>query len=159
MKKYVRVDGLIWVILGIAMCLGSIKLQLGSFHAPGPGFLPFLSGVSLGFFGFIQMLSPLFAGANERQQQSSYEGRMKWDWRKSLTPFLTLMTLLAYILLLEPLGFVLTTFVCLLLLFKFSEPKRWLMPLILSSVTAVLSYLIFSVWLQSHFPKGLLTFW
>lgn len=159
MKKSVRVDGFIWVILGIALCLGSIELQLGSFRVPGPGFLPFLSGVSLGFFGFIQMLSPLFAGANERQQQNSHEGRMKWNWRKSLTPLLTLMTLLAYILLLEPLGFVLTTFVCLVLLFKLSEPKRWLMPMVLSSVTAVLSYLIFSVWLQSHFPKGLLTFW
>ena len=159
MKKYLRVDGLIWVILGIALCLGSVKLQLGSFRVPGPGFLPFCSGVSLGFFGFIQMLSPLFAGADERQQQNSYEGRVKWNWRKSLTPLLTLMTLLAYILLLEPLGFVLTTFVCLLLLFKLSEPRRWLMPMVLSGVTAVLSYLIFSVWLQSHFPKGLLTFW
>jgi putative tricarboxylic transport membrane protein len=159
MNKSVRVDGLIWVILGIALCLGSVELQLGSFRAPGPGFLPFLSGVALGFFGFIQMLSPLFAPADERQQQSSDEGRVQWNWRKSITPLLTLLTLLAYILLLEPLGFVLTTFVCLLLLFKFSEPKRWLAPLILSSVTAVLSYLIFSVWLQSHFPKGLLTFW
>ncbi len=84
---------------------------------------------------------------------------LKWNWRKSLTPLLTLMTLLAYILLLEPLGFVLTTFVCLLLLFKLSEPRKWLMPMVLSGVTAVLSYLIFSVWLQSSFPKGLLTFW
>jgi len=158
-KKYIQADGLIWVILGIAMCIGSIKLQLGSFRAPGPGFLPFLSGVSLGFFGFIQMLSPLFAGANERQQQKSYESRTKWNWRRSLTPLLTLTTLFAYILLLEPLGFMLTTFVCLLLLFKLSEPRRWLRPLVLSGVTAVLSYLLFSVWLQAHFPKGLLTFW
>jgi putative tricarboxylic transport membrane protein len=158
-KKYIRADGLIWVIIGIAMCIGSIKLQLGSLRAPGPGFLPFFSGALLGIFGLILMVSTALAGEKEREQPENSESRMKWNWRRSLTPLLTLGTLFAYILLLEPLGFMLTTFVCLLLLFKLSEPRRWLMPLVLSGVTAVLSYLLFSVWLQAHFPKGLLTFW
>jgi putative tricarboxylic transport membrane protein len=159
MKRHLQTDGLIWIILGIAMCIGSIKLQLGSFRAPGPGFLPFLTGASLGIFGLILMGSTVFAGRGEREHLRSDEGLEKWNWRKSRAPLLTLMTLLVYIGLLEPLGFVLTTFVCLLLLFKLSEPKRWLMPLILSGVTSILSYLLFSVWLKCQFPRGLLKFW
>ena len=80
-------------------------------------------------------------------------------WKRFLNPLLTVAILLGYILLLEPLGFLLTTFVCLLFLFKLSEPRRWVMPTILSACTATLSYLIFSVWLQSQLPKGLLKFW
>src|SRR3989339_2173442 len=148
MKKHLTADGLIWVILGIALCIGSIKLHLGSFRAPGPGFLPFLSGASLGIFGLILMGSTFWGGEKKTERPRNDENPMKWTWKKSRTPLLTLMILFAYLLLLEPLGFVFTTFFCLLLLFKLSEPRRWLMPLVLSGATSVLSYLLFSVWLQ-----------
>jgi len=159
MKKHLQADGLIWVILGIAMSVGSIGLQLGSFRAPGPGFLPFLSGASLGIFGLILMVSTGFMGGKGEERPKNDESPMRWNWRKSRTSLLTLVTLLAYIVLLEPLGFMLTTFVCLFLLFKLSEPKRWLMPSVLSGAASVLSYLLFSVWLQCQLPKGLLRFW
>ena len=159
MKKYLRADGLIWVLIGIGICFGSINLKLGNFHTPGAGFLPFLAGVLLAIFGLILMISTLFAEANgekKRENLGHVAGRQQ---RRFLNPLLTVAILFGYILVLEPLGFLLTTFVCLLLLFKLSEPKKWVMPAILSACTAVLSYLIFSVWLQSQLPKGLLKFW
>jgi putative tricarboxylic transport membrane protein len=69
-----------------------------------------------------------------------------------------MVILFGYIVLLEPLGFLLTTFLCLLPLFKLSEPERWVRPLVLSCSIAILSYLVFSVWLQCQLPKGLLRF-
>ncbi len=159
MKKFFQVDGLIWVLLGIALCIGSIKLQLGTFHVPGPGFLPLLTGASLGIFGLVLMVSKVLAGERGEEHRQKGAGWVRWSWRRSCTPMLTGMILLAYIALLEPLGFLLTTFVCLLLLFKLSEPNRWLMPLLLSSITSVVSYLLFSIWLQCQFPKGVLKFW
>lgn len=159
MKKYARADGLIWVILGMGMCIGSIKLKLGNFHTPGPGFMPFLSGVSLGIFGLILTFSTTFVRLGNGKEAKNEKSLVKWDWKKFLNPLLTSLILLLYILLLESLGFLLTTFICLLLLFKLSEPKKWLMPLILSVSTSILSYLIFSVWLQCQFPRGLIKFW
>ena len=76
MKKYARADGLIWVILGMGMCIGSIKLKLGNFHTPGPGFMPFLSGASLGIFGLILIVLNYFCeirGMGKKQ-------RMKRAW-------------------------------------------------------------------------------
>ena len=157
MKHRVPTDGLFWVILGIGLCLGSVKLKLGDFHTPGPGFLPFLSGVSLGIFGLILTLSGVFAKSDE--EAASEKSRTKLDWKRLLNPLITLFILLVYLLLLEPLGFILTTFICLLFWFKLSEPKKWVMPLVLSVSTSILSYLLFSVWLQCQFPKGLIRLW
>ncbi len=159
MRTLFQVDGLIWVLLGISLCIGSIKLRLGSFHVPGPGFLPFLTGASLGIFGLVLMVSKVLRRERGGEDFPKGAGWVRWSWKKSCTPLLTSMILLAYIALLEPLGFLLTTFVCLLVLFKLSDPNRWLMPVVLSCVTSVVSYLLFSVWLQCQFPKGVLKFW
>jgi putative tricarboxylic transport membrane protein len=158
MKQRVPTDALVWIILGIGMCIGSVKLKLGDFHTPGPGFLPFLSGALLGIFGLILTFSVAFEKPEE-EAGAPYEGiRAKWDWKKLLNPLLTLLSLFAYLVLLEPLGFLLTTFICLFFLFKLSERKKWLMPLTLSISTSILSYLLFSVWLQCQFPKGVIKF-
>jgi putative tricarboxylic transport membrane protein len=159
MKKYARADGLIWVILGIGMCVGSIKLKLGNFRTPGPGFMPFLAGASLGIFGLILIFSTTFARLGEGEEAKNEKTSVIWNWKKLMNPFLTLLILFIYLLLLEPLGFVITTFICLLFLFKLSEPKKWLRPFILSVSTSIVSYLLFSVWLQCQFPRGLIKFW
>ena len=159
MKKYVFADGLIWILLGIGMCIGSVELKLGDFHTPGAGFLPFIAGALLAIFGLILMFSTLLSQSRAGKNAGNRWGLTKRDWKRFLNPLLSVAILLGYILLLEPLGFLLTTFVCLLLLFKLSEPRRWVAPAVLSGTTAVLSYLLFSVWLQCQLPKGLLKFW
>ncbi len=159
MKQRVPTDGLIWVTLGIGMCVGSVKLKLGNFHTPGPGFLPFLSGALLGIFGLILTFSVAFTKSEGAAGATYEDSRAKWEWKKLLNPVLTLLCLFAYLVLLEPLGFILTTFICLFFLFKLSEPKKWLIPLTLSISTSILSYLLFSVWLQCQFPKGVIKFW
>ena len=159
MKKCGRLDGLVWVVLGILMCIGAIKLKLGTFRTPGPGFLPFLSGALLGIFGLILTFPTTFAKLGERKEAKSEEPSVVWNWKKLINPFLVLLILFVYILLLEPLGFVFTTFICMLFLFKLSEPRKWLKPLILSVSTSILSYLVFSVWLQCQFPRGPIKFW
>jgi putative tricarboxylic transport membrane protein len=158
MKKHDRTGGLVWFVLGICICIGSIQLRLGSFHTPGPGFLPFLSGGALGIFGLILLFSTTFPKPRGEEKVKSEKSLVKWNWKKFLNPILILLVLLVYILLLEPIGFLLTTFICLLFLFKLSEPGKWVMPITLSFFVTTLSYLIFSVWLQCQFPKGLIRF-
>jgi putative tricarboxylic transport membrane protein len=159
LKKYLLADGLVWVLLGIGICAASMQLRLGDFRTPGAGFLPFLAGLLLGIFGLILMLSTLLS--QEKVQEGEAEGRDRAErrWRRFATPAVTVVILFGYIVLLEPLGFLLTTFICLLSLFKLSEPERWMRPLFLACSVAVLSYLVFSVWLQCQLPKGLLKFW
>jgi len=85
-------------------------------------------------------------------------GKKMWVKDKSKRLLLTLFALLVYALSFEILGFLIATFIFLFFLFKLTEPKRWVMPLVLSGITVILSYLIFCVWLKSTFPAGILRF-
>ena len=154
MTKQNQVSGFIWLLLGALLCMGSVRLDLGGFHRPGPGFMPFLTGAILILLGFILM----FSGSKETRVGEGLPGKGFWgggDWKNVLIPWLSLF---GYLLLLEPLGFLPTTFLFLFLLFKLTKPRSWLEPFIFSGATAVATYFVFSVWLRCPFPKGILTF-
>ena len=156
MKKHDRVSGVIWFVLGISMCIGSIKLNLGSFHEPGAGFMPFLSGAFLGLFGLILIFSSTLRGLWEKEhlkdKKIQVEKPVEKNWKNLM---FVLLILFGYPLLLDTLGFYLTTFLFLFFLFKLKEPKRWLMPLIFSISVVILSYLIFELCLNCRFPRGI----
>ena len=152
MKKHDRVGGFIWLVLGMGICIGAIKLRLGTLLRPGPGFMPFLSGAIMGVFGLILVFSTGLTKLGEVKSETHW---VKGNLKNLLLPSLAIF---GYVLLLEPLGFLITTFIFLIFLLKLKEPKRWAMPLILTASTVALSYLIFSVWLKCQFPRGILSF-
>ncbi len=147
-----QICGLIWFFLGIALCLGSVRLNLGEFHRPGPGFMPFLSGALLGLFGLLLTFADIFQRSWEEKKAEIREVLLKKNARQLLYTF---SILLAYGLLFEPLGFFVATFLFFFTLFKLKSPKRWLMPLIISGSSVIVSYLIFCVWLKCQLPRGI----
>jgi putative tricarboxylic transport membrane protein len=153
MKKYDLLGGLIWFMLGISLCIGSIKLKLGDLRMPGPGFMPFISGIFLGVFGLILTLSAIPKKFGEEEELN---GKKIWKEVNCGKLLLTLIFSFGYGFLLEPLGFLITTFIFLFFLFKLTQPKRWVMPLVLSVGSVVTSYLFFHIWLKCQFPMGIL---
>jgi putative tricarboxylic transport membrane protein len=155
MKIHERIGGFIWLLLGIGVCVGAAKMRMGNLHKPGPGFMPFLAGALLGLFGLILLLSTISRGGGEEKPTTSEnEGRGK-NWKMF---FLCVLALFGYAFLIEPLGFYTTTGVFLFALFKLANHQKWVMPLISAGVTVVLSYLIFTVWLNTQFPGGVTGF-
>lgn len=147
MKRYDQIVGLIWLALGSAMAIEAVRLGLGGLHLPGIGFTAFLIGVSLGFSGLVLTVS-----ATSKDK----EGNKVWAGQNWGNVMMTLLALLIYIFLMEPLGFLLATFLLLFVLFKITSAKKWFSPL-LSSLTVVFwCYLIFFVWLKVPLPKGIL---
>ena len=147
--------GLIWLILGIGIVIGSIKLNLGNLHKPGPGFMPFLSGALLVILGLILLIYTIISKGSWEEEVKVKKIGVKGNWKIFL---LTLIALFAYAILLEPLGFIFSTFLFLFSTFKITEPKKWLAPLVFSVSTIILSYFIFSFWLRCQFPKGIFRF-
>ncbi len=151
MEKTDLVISLIWIILGISFCIGSVKLTLRDFHNPGPGLMPFLTGAVLALLGLILMLSSI-SKASEDNEKFVW---VKENWERVV---LTLLALCGYATLLEFLGFFITTFLFFFFLVKLTEPRKWVTSFVFSGVAATLCYLIFSVCLKSQFPKGILGF-
>jgi putative tricarboxylic transport membrane protein len=156
MKKHDLWSGLFWLISGIGLCIGSINANLGNLRTPGTGFFPFIIGILLTLFGSILVISTI---SKRRGKDENVISEKRFiNWNKLLFPSITLLILLGYVLFLEDLGFLLTTFLCLLALFKLSEPRNWLMPLVFSAGVVILSYLIFVLWLRNPFPRGIFGF-
>jgi putative tricarboxylic transport membrane protein len=123
-------------------------LGLGRLHNPGPGLMPFLLGFFLCIISSYLLLMSLHKtkgqGTVKREQSQVHVGKL----------CMVLTSLFAYALLLEPLGFLMTTLFTLLFLFR-TMNNRWSSVLFASFLTAFLSYVIFT-YLGIQFPKGVL---
>ena len=155
MRKYEISGALLWLILGIIVCIGSIKLHLTYANNLGPGFMPFVSGLLLGLFGLILFFSSTWGQTGKRIET---DHQKIFEIEKLGTVFAALLAILGYILLLESLGFIIVTFLFTFFLFKITAPKKWAMPLVLSVCTVCVSYFILCVLLKNLFPRGILGF-
>jgi len=116
-------------------------------NSPGPGLFPFGAGLVLGLLALIVILQPAQEGESER-----IEG--KGNFKIALVLF----ALVAYGLVLERVGFLVTTFGLLIFLLKVIVSQRWARVLISALLSTLTSYVIFQIWLKAQLPKGFIGF-
>jgi putative tricarboxylic transport membrane protein len=143
-----QLSGAVWFGLGLAVCLGSLQYKLGTPAAPGTGFMPFLTGLAICFFSGIGLIH---ATLRKKQGEGWAPVLRGVTWKNAM---IILVSLLAYALLLFPLGFVITTTLFIAFLLRAIVPQRWSVVIACSILTAAASYLIFEVWLKAQLPKG-----
>lgn len=152
MKTYNRIAGLFFLGVGVFFALYARSVEIGTWSEPGPGFLPFWAGVTL-----TAMAVALLFGTY---------GRKVWTAKPSFFPqtdswirvLATFLSLIAYNLLLTPLGFTLTTFLFLAFLVKFIFPQAWMRTLLVAVLGSVIARLLFINFLETQLPKGFLGF-
>ncbi len=122
---------------------GSLLLGLGTLQKPGSGFMSFCAGLILFFLSLA-----LF-----REGRGIRESRKALPARRAL---IAMASVIVYSLVLETLGFIVSTFFLVAILFHLGEPRRWWVLLGISALVTLLVYLIFGVLLQVYFPRGIL---
>jgi hypothetical protein len=136
-----------FLALTLFACIESWRLGVGSFMAPGSGFLPFWASVVTGTLVLILLFkekgkiivanaSPLFKG------------------KKIKNVLFTLIALFAYPLLLDRIGFFLCTLFFIGLSIKIVGQQKWRTVFGISLSVAIITYLLFDVWLGIQIPKG-----
>jgi putative tricarboxylic transport membrane protein len=150
MKNRDLVSSIAWVALGGLFVVGALQQGLMRKGVPGPGFLPFFSGLALIFVSLFVLVPAL----TQREKDKSSDFFPERDsFRKLL---LALIALFAFGVALEYGGYLLTTFLFMFFIARLMEPKAWRTTALLALLTAVLSYLLFVVLLEVQLPKGLL---
>ncbi len=148
MRKYDRMSALFWFIFGLYITREGYIMFLGTLKEPGPGFLLFWSGV---------ILSGLSVYTFVRAHLAKEEESTKiWAGLKWYKPLLVLMISSVYALFFENLGFLLSTFSLMFLIFKFGGSLKWSKAIIASFLSTFCSWIIFDVWLGIQFSKGFL---
>jgi putative tricarboxylic transport membrane protein len=155
MKQTGAKEGIVWMVVGVVICILSWRIDLGSFREPGAGFVAFISGVSLVVIGAIMSLSKGFSRPGSKTPPAS---QPPLKLRKARLAY-TLALLVAYSLVLNALGYIVTSIVVLFGLFYDRGTNRFLPSALGSVLTVVLTYLIFDTWLQVQLPRGILPWW
>ncbi len=143
--------GLFWTVLGLFTSLHAYRLGVGQLQQPGPGFIFLLSGIGLTVLGVVNLFITI-------KEQAGSEGTPLWRGLKWYKVLLVLVVLTLFGYLLNIAGFLLSTFLLMLFLFKGVEPTRWWVAFGSSVVTVLLSYLIFVKWLEVPFPMKVFGF-
>jgi hypothetical protein len=152
MKNRDLVSGIIWMALGGLFVVGALQQGLMRKGVPGPGFLPFFSGLALIFVSLFVLVPAL--AQREKDKRSDFFPERD-SFRKLL---LALIALFAFGVALEYGGYLLTTFLFMFSIVRLMEPKAWRTTALLALLTAILSYMLFVVLLEVQLPKGLLGF-
>ena len=144
-------SSLFWILIALSVAIHAYGLGLGRFRQPGPGFIFFLAALLLIILGAIDLVANLISRSKMRKEETSIWSGLRWQ-----RVLLVLGALLAYVYLLNVLGFVSSTFLLMVFLFKAVEPTKWWVATVSSVTTILISYTVFKIWLQVPFPRGIL---
>jgi len=146
MRRPDRWSAFFWLFFSVLVCIESYRLDIGTYRNPGSGFFPFWAGIVFG------ILSALLLIQNFLKREKEERVFQKVKWRDIL---LVLAALYIYAVVLEKIGFVISSFLFVAALLKIVENKKWYILVIVGGASALASYAIFQLWLQSQLPKGI----
>ena len=142
---------LFWLLLSVLTCIEASRLDMGGFREPGSGFYPFAIGLLIGMLALIS----LFQSLKKKRERAIPQPQESFRWWNIVV---ILCALLAYALSLEKIGFLINTFLFMVLLLKVVEPQTWKKAILGGLITAIASDLVFNVILGAQIPSGMLGF-
>jgi len=152
MRRADQVTAVVLFVGSIVLMREARNLPAGEALGPGPEFLPFWLGVLMAGLAVALYLQAW------RRAPAEGDSRV-FPAPARLVPIgATLFSLAAYILLLEPLGFLLATGLLTAFLLGVVERERWTISLGVAVANAVLLHVIFRTLLGVSLPQGLLGF-
>src|SRR5262245_28849626 len=139
-------------LLGLAALIlfESRKLSFGTLRMPQTGFFPKILTALL----LLLTLATLIQALRRRTAEGDSTKIPADGWSRIGA---TLVTLIGFALLLEPLGFLLSTFLLMALLLRAVEAPPWPKVAIVALLTALGSYVIFAWLLGVPLPGGILS--
>jgi putative tricarboxylic transport membrane protein len=144
-------NSILFLIISGLICFGSNKFPYGSIHNPGPGFLPFWSGVTLGLLSILLLIRTFLQKDGTPLLGKLFKEKIRWK-----KVGIVLISLILYGIFIEIMGFFLSTFLFLVSLMRFIDPLPWKRVIGWALIGSIGSYLIFEVFMKLRLPKGFL---
>src|SRR4030042_1161655 len=132
-KESEVLGSLFWVAVGIFFAIGGVKLNPGTLHNPGPGFLPLILALMLIVFSLFTLVSGLIRPIRPVT---------RFPLR---TPALVIASVFFYGFLLDFVGFLLSTFILMVILFALliRGKNRWPRAFLYAATAALVAWLVF----------------
>jgi len=151
MKTLDQTSSLFWLLVSILVFAESLRIGVGTVQNPGMGFMTFGASAILGILSLV-----LFLQASLRKEDVRHKPLFAGTlWRRIL---FVLLALTVYARVMPVLGYLISTFVLMTLLFGILEKKRIKFVPLYALVATLFTHLVFSKWLNCQFPHGLFGF-
>ncbi len=152
MRRADQITGIIMLIFSVAVMEGGRRMPPSNTFGPGAGFLPFWLGVAMALLAIILLVTatrePAMAG-----------GPSPFPTGRPVVAILeTGGALAAFILLLEPLGFLVAIALLTAFLLRVVEREGWTTTLVVAVANAAGLYIVFKIMLGVSLPKNLFGF-
>jgi putative tricarboxylic transport membrane protein len=144
-------SSLVWLLVGMGFIWGGLKMGIGPLDSPGPGFFPTMIG---GVFSLLSLALFITASWSENQlpiKVSFWKEEKSW-----IKVFLSLFSLVFYLIALNYLGYILTTFLFILYLLKIVGKRGWGGSLLIAFIVSLGSFAVFKTALGVLLPRGLI---
>lgn len=148
MRKELAISGF-WLILSLYLAIESYRLGLSTGNRPGPGFFPFGAAAAIGVIAGFRLVKNFRRRATTEVSESAGSG-------EAPLVFAVLAGTVAYVLLLDLLGFLLCTLLLLAFYLKVIAARSWRVSASFAAAVALMSHLFFDVLLNAQLPRGLL---
>jgi hypothetical protein len=151
MDKWDVISGVVWLFIAVFVFITSLRMGVGAFRSPGPGFFSFWASIFLSISTCILFGHRLFRKEKAPPLADLWKD-LHWGNNVIVTA-----ALIAYCLVLTKLGYILATMGFMIILFGVGKMKPW--AVIFGSLLAVfLSYCLFYYGLKIPLPRGVLAF-
>jgi len=178
--KYVRRDiisSLFFILLGLFVIYFSFRMSIWKNSVPHEGFIPlvlgtFMSGLGIGLLVFSTVRNKIKGNMGDSSasdgkkdlieivksqiiEEDTSSGEEKVDLKRL---YKYLVAILLYVILLERLGYIMTTGLFYMAIVKFVEKKGYFYSLLITLAVVSLSFLLFSTLLRVPLPPGILKY-
>ena len=156
MKEWIlRKDANLWTSLFLMVLSGVVisetfELEIGTPSNPGSGFTIFGTAGVLGILALHLFIKSLLS--EKRRSEKALEKTHRWRVVSVIAANIV------YILILQPVGYLLSTFLLMGFLFQVSGKGKWFSSLWGAALTSLVSYLVFFRLLGLNLPRGWVPF-
>jgi hypothetical protein len=130
-----------------AACVGAYRLGLGDVHTPGPGFMPFATAALLGLMALGYLVQVVIANDSDGDKTPAFASS-RWA-----VVVIVLGALAGFGAAIDAMGFSISAFLMLLVLFGVVARRRWWIALLSALLIVCVARVVFRA-LGMQFPDG-----
>jgi putative tricarboxylic transport membrane protein len=153
MRRKDIISGVFFLLVGAFFIFNALCLDLGTFSDPGPGLIPLLPGILLSVISAALVFKSYMGKESQGKGEDSathLADSLKWP----PVVIITLVAMLVFAVVLQYLGFIVSSILMMLFLFKFIGKHPWIRSALGAASSVGICYLVFQVWLSVQFPIG-----
>ena len=148
------IGGIFFFIFGLFLGFESLQLQVWVESQPSEGFFPLAIASIIAVLSLVSIIKELVSSVFRGKED--FLGKQEEKAVSNFRAVSYTMTLLIYVALMEGVGFLISSSICITFILKYLEGRGWKIAIFAGVTSTIMSYLLFVHFLKVPLPKGFL---